>query len=585
LKVERQRLSLESAGKGGVTVAHGTTRAVKLLSAATGIEAGPELKQQTENLFFRYRNHVCTPAFRVNGLELANRGGSIRKGKESMNFGGARGACLTGTVPAYGAAFIAQNWCKCSPGQIPGLMAVASIGKMPTPEQMEQPTQAIALGSYGAADNIESKAKWSTFRGSQTRGSSVDCKVPAEVAAGWTAKTGALESKGNLSHDYRAYLNSPLTAASLTDDLALVGSLDTNEVIALNRKDGSLAWRRALASRVDSPPTIAGGLCLVGDHSGYVTALNVKTGEPVYRLRIAPEEKRMMSYGKIESVWPVIGGVLVDGDRAYASAGRTRGSDGGLVVRCFDVKTGKHHWAKAVPQSGHGVTGRPHRNDCVMIEGDVVRLMEQRMNPKTGEYAKSPVGEALAAEIKKIEKETGKKPDRKTTQALERKLRAKHQAAMIGLEGLYSWNWTRLGDRKFGSIGFGGKTGLAAAWNENYAATHDRAGNLRVLALKPPAEGEKPLPNYARRLDAKEQVTSIVLTDNAVVLAGLKEVDDTVKGFVIGIPLDPTARPQLQENWRQEFDVPVAFNGLAADDGEVFVSLNDGRVVQLKEAE
>jgi hypothetical protein len=453
---------------------------------------------------------------------------------------------------------------------------------MPTPEQMEQPTQAIALGSYGAADNIESKAKWSTFRGSQRRGSSVDCKVPAEVAAGWTAKVGALESNGNLSHDYRAYLNSPLTAASLTDELALVGSLDTNEIIALNRKDGSLAWRRALASRVDSSPTIAGGLCLVGDHSGYVTALKLKTGEPVYRLRIAPEEKRMMSYGKVESVWPVIGGVMVDGDKAYASAGRTRGSDGGLVVRCFDVATGKHHWAKAVPQQGHGVTGRPHRNDCVFVEGDVVRLMEQRMNPKTGEYAKSPIAEALAAEIKKIEKETGKKPDRKVTQQLERKLRAQHQAAMIGLEGLYSWNWTRLGDRKFGSIGYGGKAGLAAAWNDTYAATYDRAGNLRVMPLKSPAKGEKPLPGFARKFDVSEQITSIILTNDTVVIAGIKEDSETEKGFVIGIPLDPTAKPQLQDAWRHDFDVKVAFNGLAVDDNEVFVSLDDGSVVQLK---
>ena len=100
--------------------------------AKTGKPLDPKEVGQVSKHFFRFRNHICTPVLRVGEVVLNNRGGGLSKPGANINYGGARAACLSGTVPAYGAGFIAQNWCRCSPGQIPGLLAVAPIGRMHT---------------------------------------------------------------------------------------------------------------------------------------------------------------------------------------------------------------------------------------------------------------------------------------------------------------------------------------------------------------------------------------------------------------------------------------------------------------------
>ncbi|MGB0581509.1 MAG: PQQ-binding-like beta-propeller repeat protein, partial [Limisphaerales bacterium] len=308
----QQTLNLEAAGFGAVAVATANRSRVNLLNAKTGHPLNAEETKKVQNNFFRYRNHVCTPVFKVNGINLANRGGSVVKDGERTLFGGARSACLTGTMPAYGAGYIAQNWCNCSPGQISGLLAVASIGRMPTPEEMETPAEPIIYSSYSdGADGVARESNWSGFRGGPSRSSSSDSVINSEPKELWSVKVAKATKPGTVSRDWEAYLNSRLTAPVISEQVSIVGDMDHNELIAVNLKTGKEAWRHTLGARMDTPPTLHRGICLVGDHTGYVTALKVKTGELVYRLRIAPEERRMISYGKIESVWPVIGGVLV----------------------------------------------------------------------------------------------------------------------------------------------------------------------------------------------------------------------------------------------------------------------------------
>ncbi|KKL18554.1 hypothetical protein LCGC14_2474360, partial [marine sediment metagenome] len=156
-----QAISLEAAGRGAVAVALQGRNKVVLLSAETGKPLAPDAAAAAGKIFFRYRNHICTPVLRVGDVILDNRGGNLSKPGQNINFGGARGACLTGTIPAYGAGYIAQNWCRCSPGQIPGLIAIAPIGKIPTPAEMETPTEPIVYSKYNdATDGGASPSLW-----------------------------------------------------------------------------------------------------------------------------------------------------------------------------------------------------------------------------------------------------------------------------------------------------------------------------------------------------------------------------------------------------------------------------------------
>ena len=564
----QQTLNLEAAGFGAVSVASANRSRVNLLSAKTGQPLNAEETKKVQDNFFRYRNHICTPVFKVNGINLANRGGSVSKDGKRTLFGGARSACLTGTMPAYGAGYIAQNWCNCSPGQISGLLAVASIGHMPTPEQMEAPAEPITYSSYSdGADGVARESRWSGFRGGPSRSSSSDSTIRGEPKELWSVKVAKATKPGTVSRDWEAYLNSRLTAPVISESVSIVGDMDHNELIAVNLKTGREAWRHTLGGRMDTPPTLHRGICLIGDHTGYVTALKVKTGELIYRLRVAPEERRMISYGKIESVWPVIGGVLVANGTAYAGAGRTQGSDGGIVVRAFEPETGNAIWAKAIPQAGNGVKGgKPKRADALILEGKLLRLMEHYLDAETGEFVDSPITLRINTALAAKEKELGRELNRLEKRKLQ--LSARHgKQVSLGNEGLHSWNWTRLGNRKFDAIGFDGMQGETVAWSEESISTARQ--NLVTLNIN----GKR----KAIRLPAGSQGTSLILCQNMLLQGGALIDQGDRKGFVRAIDLKTG-----KIAWEKTYPSQLAFNGLAVDRGEIIASFDDGSVVKLK---
>ena len=163
--------------------------------------------------------------------------------------------------------------------------------------------------------------------------------------------------------------------------------------------DAAFLLRRFKA--LDTAPTLHKGICLAADRSGYVYAIKIKSGKLIYKLRIAPSEKRMVSYGKVESVWPVIGGVMVAEGKAYASAGRTQGSDGGLLIRAFEPETGKVIWSKCYSGSKSKSVFYYTAPDIFIQDSrpEFVFMGKVQLNSKTGVLLKtkgSKMGPALS---------------------------------------------------------------------------------------------------------------------------------------------------------------------------------------------
>ncbi|MDP6543447.1 MAG: PQQ-binding-like beta-propeller repeat protein [Phycisphaerae bacterium] len=534
---KNQNITLEAAGFGALAVAYAGRNKVALLSGEGGkVLEGDKATAAGKN-FFRFRGHICTPVMRVGQIQLNNRGGTITKGAEKQNFGGARGGCLTGTVPGYGAGYISQNWCRCSPAQIPGLIAIAPIGKIPTPEEMEVATKPEESTKYDeAVDGIASPSMWTSFRGNANRSSSAACDISEKIEALWTKQITTKKIEGTVQRDWRSFLNTRLTAPVTVGELVIVADIDHNEIIAMNAKSGNVKWRFMTGGRMDTSPTLYKGICLAGDRTGYVYAIKIKTGKLIYKLRIAPEEKRMMSYGKVESVWPVIGGVMVARGKAYASAGRTQGSDGGLLARAFVPETGKVLWSKAVPKAGRG--GR--RNDALALQGDAVKTMGYSLDLEKG---------GLAA---------GKGPG----------------ITLAGLEGIYSWNWTRVGHRKFGAIGFGKSRGDTVSWSDKYVAACDNRNNLSLSEL---VNGQQKGRKWTLAVAKDRQVTSLIICNNVVVIGGAITGEGKAKGFVQTIEI-AGGKPV----WDKTYGSKLAFNGLAIDGGKIIASFDDGSVTCLK---
>jgi hypothetical protein len=94
--------------------------------------------------------------------------------------------------------------------------------------------------------------------------------------------------------------------------------------------------------RVDTPPTLAGGLRLLGTRSGTVYALRAKDGQLAWRLRVAPEDERIVAFGHLESLWPTAGSVLVVGDTVFVAGKKGQ-------VLAFDAANGKRLAERDLP--------------------------------------------------------------------------------------------------------------------------------------------------------------------------------------------------------------------------------------------
>ena len=112
-------------------------------------------------------------------------------------------------------------------------------------------------------------------------------------------------------------------------------------------RDGKKTWTFVADGRIDSPPTISGGLCLFGTRSGFVYGLRAADGELAWRFRAGSRWRQLFSYEQLESVWPVHGSVLVDDRSAsesplvYFAAGRSSHLDGGIQLYALELESGK----------------------------------------------------------------------------------------------------------------------------------------------------------------------------------------------------------------------------------------------------
>jgi len=138
-----------------------------------------------------------------------------------------------------------------------------------------------------------------------------------------------------------------LTAVTCAGGRLYVVQREAHTVHALRAGDGTPIWSYTVAGRVDSPPTVNAGLVYFGSADGWIYCLRAEDGELAWRFCVAPESRQVVSYGQLESAWPVPGNVLVCKQKgrtnpvAYAAAGRSSYVDGGVYLCAVDAVTGE----------------------------------------------------------------------------------------------------------------------------------------------------------------------------------------------------------------------------------------------------
>jgi outer membrane protein assembly factor BamB len=260
-----------------------------------------------------------------------------------------------GPVIAQGLLFTynGRTGCNCGKFQTYGNQAWScdertSAGE---PEREEHPTE---KGGAPQPDAPAEKAgDWPMYRHDMQRTAATAVSVPDELGILW--RTAALlppspvlaKSQFLADQLLNVAAHDSLTGPTVSSGKVFVSLAQAGQVVALDEKTGKTLWTFHAAARVDAPPTMYKGLCLFGCSDGWVYCLRADDGRLLWRTRVAPAERRMIAYGQIESVWPVVGGVVVAGDTAYALAGRTTEADGGLYVLAMNPATGAPVWPAA----------------------------------------------------------------------------------------------------------------------------------------------------------------------------------------------------------------------------------------------
>jgi len=336
-------------------------------------EVKREFTPDVETYWFHHR---CYRAKATDKYILASRTGiefvDVRKQSWETHHW-VRGACTYGIMPCNGLVYAPPHPCACYlESKMSGVCALAPAQKAESAKHSTKNGKRLERGpAYGDGSQLSAlnslpSSDWPTYRHDMARSGATETNVTLPLSDGWQVQ-----------------LAGQLTAPVAAGGQVYVASKDMHTVYALNADSGETVWTFATGGRVDSPPTVYRGLVIFGAADGRVYCLRALDGALVWRFAAAPQDMRLVSYGRVESVWPVHGSVLVREGTVYCVAGRSTFLDGGLRFYRLDAATGRVISEKVLydqqnPQRDVKVLNMPTAsNDILSSDGRKVYMFSQ----------------------------------------------------------------------------------------------------------------------------------------------------------------------------------------------------------------
>lgn len=244
-----------------------------------------------------------------------------------------RGTCQYGVMPCNGLLYVPSNSCACFiTVKLDGFNCFAPKRQSDSPNldrpKAKAPRRLVKGSAYKKIDNRKSKIEnpddWPTYRHDAARSGCTSVPVAAKLKPAWNTQLG-----GRLS------------SIVVAQGRLFVAQVNAHTVHSLKADTGRGLWSYTAGGRVDSPPTIWQGRVLFGCADGWLYCLRASDGALAWRFQAAPDDRRIVAYGQLESLWPVHGSVLVRDGVVYCAAGRSTYLDGGIRLCRIDAKTGK----------------------------------------------------------------------------------------------------------------------------------------------------------------------------------------------------------------------------------------------------
>jgi len=368
-------ISLDAAGQP-------SRKSQRALALGFDLRTGDEVRRVVaDNFRSPEHHHRCyrnkaTSRYIISGMEGAEFL-SLTGGRHDQN-NWLRGACKEGIMPCYGLLYVPADQCFCQPGaKLRGYNAVAAAAKTPTPpvDDALRLEKGPAYGSVGQkADPAATGDDWPTYRHDPARHGSTNASVAPGLAKAWRVSLGP-----------SAKLTQPVAGGGRL----FVASVDAHTVHALDAGTGKALWQFVAGGRVDSPPTLYRDRVLFGSADGHVYCLRASDGTLAWRFLAAPHDRRIASFGQVESAWPVHGSVLVRNGVAYVVAGRSTYLDGGVRLYGLDPATGRIRHAGRLAGPHRRTDGQrdvaffvPGANaDVLVAEGGHLYMRQKKLTP------------------------------------------------------------------------------------------------------------------------------------------------------------------------------------------------------------
>jgi len=196
-------------------------------------------------------------------------------------------------------------------------------------------------------------ADWPTYRADAARSGYSPEALPGRLALHWShraaAPVPAWPSSSRITFDFACQ---PI----IVGDAVVFGSSADDTVVALDAASGRVRWEFFAGGPVRFAPAAWRDRLFVASDDGYLYALALDDGRPLWKHRGGPDDRMCPGNGRMIAQWPARGGPVVLDDTVYFAAGIWPSQE--VYIHALDAATGKVVWTN--DRSGRMEMPQPH---------------------------------------------------------------------------------------------------------------------------------------------------------------------------------------------------------------------------------
>jgi len=237
-----------------------------------------------------------------------------------------RSNCRTGVIAGNGLVYNSPSGCGCV-FAVRGGVALVPVDEAfywARPESRPPPHLEKGPAFDKQAADPSGTDDWLCYRHDAGRSNVTSANLAFPLKQKWTARFA-----------------DRITPPAIAGGKVYVGS-DDHSVYAVDATHGNVRWRFRTGGQIWVTPAWWKGRLFVGSRDGWVYCLRADDGRLIWRFRGGPHDRKMIFFGRPESLWPISGGVIVEDGVAYFYAGYCNYDR--VFVYALDAATGKVIW-------------------------------------------------------------------------------------------------------------------------------------------------------------------------------------------------------------------------------------------------